>query len=82
MKKYEANHKCESCGADVEFNTNEIITNCIYCGSSIALIKSDIESLNITKLIPFNISENEIKRSVYEEHSKLDSYDKKIIKMT
>lgn len=54
MKTY----KCSNCGAEVLFNEGDF-TNCIYCGSSISIIRKEYFDYNIKKIIKFDIDKEE-----------------------
>lgn len=56
MKAY----NCKSCGAQIYVNDNSHFTKCMYCGNSIAFIDSDLDKLNIRKMIPFTIRNEEV----------------------
>jgi len=57
-------YHCPSCGAEFVFNDKNIVKECLYCGSSISVIKKEISSMNIKKIIPFDISVDEVKELV------------------
>ena len=55
MKSY----KCNNCGAEIMINDENTFSKCIYCGSSVTLIKKEYGDLNIKKMLPFTTGEQE-----------------------
>ena len=55
MKSY----RCNNCGSGIMINDENVFSKCIYCGSSVTLIKKEYSDFNIQKIIPFRNTEQE-----------------------
>ncbi len=55
MKSY----NCDNCGAKILINDETSFSRCIYCGSTMTLIKNEYKNLNIKKIIMFNNTEED-----------------------
>lgn len=58
--KQENYYICNSCGATILVSKKNQLTKCTYCGSQMVIVNKEIEKFNITKIIPFDITEKEI----------------------
>ena len=56
MKSY----NCKACGAEIRVSDNSNFTKCLYCGNNIAFIDSDLDSLNIKKIILFTLDKEQV----------------------
>lgn len=64
---------CKSCGAELLINDEATFTTCLYCNNNIAITDKEIDSLNIKKIIPFDVDKEEIIKicnSIFAENIK------------
>lgn len=64
MKLKEKFYRCENCGAEICFSSTSNVSSCIYCNSSVVYIDKDIANLNVKKIIPFEISIDEVQNNL------------------